>query len=150
MNIKNYTSSVPVDQSILNIERLLAQAGASQIAKAYENQKVVGVKFQIVLNGKPVYFNIPCETKEFEEYMLAQYRKLTPAIEEKVKEQAARTAWKQLHEWIYIEVSRIIVRKRNPVEVFLSYVWDPHTDQTYFQKLAANNFKQLTMGNKEQ
>ena len=94
MNIKNHTSSVPIERSIMDIERLLVQAGASQIAKAYEDEMIVGLRFQLLMNGVPMFFSIPCDTKVVEDYLLAQYRKLTPNIELKVKQQAGRTAWK--------------------------------------------------------
>jgi hypothetical protein len=35
-NIKNYTSSVPSDKSILQIERILIDMGARNIAKEYD------------------------------------------------------------------------------------------------------------------
>lgn len=39
MNLKNYTSSVPVINSIAKIEHRLAQAGATHIAKEYDRER---------------------------------------------------------------------------------------------------------------
>jgi len=47
MNLKNYTSSVPVNNSVNRIESQLVLAGARNIAKSYEDQKVIGIKFEI-------------------------------------------------------------------------------------------------------
>jgi hypothetical protein len=46
MNIKNYTSSVPIGNSISKIEHRLAQAGATHISKSYEEGKPIGMMFQ--------------------------------------------------------------------------------------------------------
>lgn len=47
MNLKNYTSSVPVERSIMLIEKLLIDAGAININKAIEpsTKEIHGIVF---------------------------------------------------------------------------------------------------------
>lgn len=47
MNLKNYTSSIPADQTIARIERLLVDVGASGIAKEYQSGVVTALMFRI-------------------------------------------------------------------------------------------------------
>ena len=55
MNIRNYTSSVPVDQSLLAIERLLLQVGATHITKQYDEQGgVIGLSFLMQIKEIPL------------------------------------------------------------------------------------------------
>ena len=55
MNLKNYTSSVPVDITLARIERLLVDSGATGIAKEYKAGKVqslVSAQWNTPRNGK--------------------------------------------------------------------------------------------------
>ena len=146
MNLKNYTSSVPIDQSILYIERLLSQAGATHIGKEYDPAspgEVVGMTFQLVVDGVPLLFQLPSEVRPIEEYMLAQLRNPKAAAEKRVQEQAGRTAWKMLHEWVHIQISNIEVKRMKPLQVFLPFLYDPKKGKTYFEILEQNRFKAL-------
>ena len=58
MNIKNYTSSVPVERSVMLIEHQLSRAGAQTISKWYdENKDLAGISFQIVTNQEIFFGN---------------------------------------------------------------------------------------------
>ena len=77
MNIKNYTSSVPVINSINKIEFRLSQAGATHIAKSYDKERPIGMIFQIPVNGVPLTFKVPAKSDKVFDYMLKQ-RKSPP------------------------------------------------------------------------
>lgn len=58
-NIKNYTSSVSADKSILDIERILIAMGARNIAKEYDGfGKVVAISFSIPQGGTNIPFRV--------------------------------------------------------------------------------------------
>jgi hypothetical protein len=40
--LKNYTSQVPANRSVMHIEERLAKQGAKSVLKLYENQKLSG------------------------------------------------------------------------------------------------------------
>jgi len=51
-NIRNYTSSVNADQSVMNIEKKLVQHGAARIMKEYDGfGNIAAISFQ-KLHGK--------------------------------------------------------------------------------------------------
>jgi len=60
MNLKNYSSNVPMANSISRIEHKLAQAGSTHIAKSYDNERPIGMIFQIPINGTPMTFKPAC------------------------------------------------------------------------------------------
>ena len=65
MNIKNYTSSTPVVNSINKIEHRLTSAGATHIAKMYEQERPVGMIFQISINNILMTFKLPAKQIQF-------------------------------------------------------------------------------------
>ena len=60
---------------------------------------------------------------------------------DKIRDQASRTAWKLMQDWIEIQVSLIEMRQVEFLQVFLPYVWDGQ--QTYYSYLKEGNFKLL-------
>jgi hypothetical protein len=150
MNIKNYTSSVPVERSVMLIEHQLSRAGASTISKWYdENKDLAGISFQIVTNGIPMVFRLPAKWKECEKVFVREIRRPTPQKTQSAKEQAQRTAWKILYEWVMIQVSLIELQQAEVIEVFLPYYYDPGTDKTFFERLKGSGFKQLAAKNQQ-
>ncbi|NMB81173.1 MAG: hypothetical protein GYA14_05095 [Ignavibacteria bacterium] len=145
MNLKNYTSSVPVINSIARIEHRLAQAGATHIAKSYDKERPIGMIFQIPINNVPLTFKLPAKTEKVFDYMIKQ-RSKPPKREhlETIRLQADRTAWKILADWIDLQVSIVQIDQAEPTEIFLSYLYDAKRDQTLFEKMKEANFKQLT------
>ena len=147
MNIKNYTSSVPVINSISKIEFRLAQAGATHIAKSYEKEKPVGMIFQIPVNGIPLTFKLPAKIGKVTDFLIKQRSKPPkPDTKKTIELQAERTAWKILADWIDIQVSIIQLDQAEPAEVFLPYSYNPASDQTLFEMMNNNGFNQLTAG----
>lgn len=151
MAIKNYTSTVPMINSIQRIEHRLAQAGASHIAKTYSDGKPIGMVFQIVDDGIPRTFKLPAKTERVFDWLKLQRKKPpTKAQMEQLKAQADRTGWKILSDWIDIQISLIELKQADVREVFLPYMYDPTSDATLFERLDANNFQfQLGVGKNE-
>jgi hypothetical protein len=144
MSIKNYTSSVPVERSVMLIEHQLSRAGAQTISKWYdENKDLSGISFQIVANAQSFIFRLPAKWKACEKVFLREIRRPTPEKNKRAKEQAQRTAWKILYEWVLIQTSMIELEQAEVIEVFLPYAYDPSTDKTFFEKIQAGGFKQL-------
>lgn len=148
MNLKNYTSSVPVINSIGRIEHRLAQAGAMHIAKSYAEDKSgrpIGMIFQIMINNVPMTFKLPAKADRVFDHMI-KHRTRPPkqAQREAIRMQADRTAWKILSDWIDIQVSLIQLDQVEAIEVFLPYAYDGKNDRTLFQKMKETNYKLLT------
>jgi len=140
--IKNYTSQVPVARSISYIEAKLVMHGALDIMKRYEGQELQAISFIISVNGRKVPFKLPARTANVEK-VLRGARTRTP--ESKIKEQAARTAWKLVSDWVDIQMALIELKQVDIMEVFLPYIFYPDKDGglTLYEKLSASQFKVL-------
>lgn len=67
---------------------------------------------------------------------------------QRIQEQAERTAWKLVQDWIEVQVSMIVMKQAESLEVFMPYIWDGR--QTYFEYSRAQQFKALPEASTEQ
>jgi len=136
MKIRNYTSEVDAEKSQQMIETLLVQAGATGIAKMYEEKCTSGFVFIIPVNGRDVKFKMPVNTKKVYEKLLKDAGRpfMSQAERNKIREQAERTAWKLLYEWVHINVSMIQLDQVETAQALLSYVYDEPSEQTFYER----------------
>ena len=60
--IKNYTTDIPVERTITEIQKILAQNGARGIALEYDEQgNIKDIFFKIVLHDKELPFRLPAK-----------------------------------------------------------------------------------------
>jgi len=145
--LKNYSSSVPAVQSIAWIERRLAHHKASQILKEYDPEcRVVSIAFIVLINGTKFPFKLPARVYECEKVLMARVRRPRGDTVKRVKEQAERTAWKILADWVDVQMAMIELSQVDFMEVFLSYLYDPAKKQTYFEMLKEKGFQKLLPG----
>lgn len=146
MNLKNYTSTVSPAQSVSRIEKCLVEIGATNISKSYNNGDLTGIIFQIQDEAYPCVFKLPANVKAVEEQFLAQVKRPRKGTLAQVKQQAERTAWKLLLDWVEVQMSLVLISRRKVIEVFLPYVYNFQTDQTFYERLEQGGFKQLSSG----
>lgn len=142
--LKNYTSSVPARQSVANIENKLVLCGARKIMKDYDDSNaLIAIFFIIPVNGKEIPFKLPAKRKRCEEILRAKVKRATPQTERRIVEQAERTAWKILYDWIEVKMALIELGQEEILESFLAYVYDPVQNKTYYEKLKEKSFRGL-------
>lgn len=148
MNLKNYTSSVPVERSLMLIEKMLIDIGATNISKSINEQKEVdGIVFMITVNAKPTLFKLKARVDEVFKIM---WKDVSPrsAFKKEVKdnkrEQAKRTAWKLLFDRVAMDATDIQLGQMELLEVFLTRAYDMQRGQTFFERMKDEGFKQLT------
>lgn len=145
MKIKNYTSSVAASKSISSIETLLVEAGAKTISKFYnDDNSIAGFLFQLRVKDELITFKLPSNPKAVEKVLINQLVKPRRETIKRVKEQADKTSWKLLHDWVHIQLSMVYMEQAEAAQVFLPYAYDGKTDKTLFQLVKENNFKQLS------
>lgn len=158
MFLKNFTSNVPVSQTVYRIEQVLIKAGVSGIMKEYGAAgEVSAITFQIKLEGNAPYsVRLPADKVAATESLWRDYAdgdKLSPdgqrlaynTRKQKTRadfiEQGERTAWKLVQDWIEVQISMIQMKQADFMQVFLPYVWDGH--ETVYQRLKAGNYRAL-------
>mgnify|MGYP001563774150 CR=1 FL=1 len=144
--IRNYTSTVPVERSTAAIERLLVDAGATHIARSYNGGWLTGFVFSIIVDGKSVTFKLPANPAAIKRVLEKGMKRMRSSTAQRLQEQAERTAWKLLHDWVHVQISLIQMGQADAVQVFLPYAYDALKEQTLYEQLKENGFKALTAG----
>lgn len=146
--IKNYTSTVPIEKTILRIELALIKGGATGIMKDYDDGKLKAISFSIPsMEKRLIAIRLPADVE-------AVYRILESAMKRPRKEtvgrlqsQAERTAWKLIQDWVEIQMAMIKMKQAELIQIFLPYVYDGR--KTFYQSLKEQNFKLLSKGREE-
>ena len=160
MFLKNYTSNVPVSGTIHRIEKVLLRCGVTGITKDYGDSPagptVIAVAFSIQFNGeRKVQVRLPADVNAAWDALWLDYvgtdklshdgNRVDSGYKKKVKndfrEQAERTAWRIVQDWVEVQMSMIQMRQADVVQVFLPYLWDGK--RTYYQGLKENHFAGL-------
>ncbi|NCT92929.1 MAG: hypothetical protein GXC72_00770 [Chitinophagaceae bacterium] len=146
MNLKNYTSSVPAATSILRICKALVEAGATDISQKYdpETKTCIAISFRLVITGQvPMFFQLPAKVDPCFNVLWNEVKRPRADSRKKIMEQAERTAWKIVADWVEIQLSMILLEQAEPLQVFLPYVYDPVKQRTFYQSLKDVNFRGL-------
>lgn len=146
INLKNYTSTVPAVTSMGRIEQCLVKAGATDISKKYEDGICRAVTFRMMVNGGPLFFQLPAKVDPCFDVLWKEVKRQRPESRQKTKEQAERTAWKIVSDWVEIQMSMIMLEQAEALEVFLPYAYNPATDTTFYNSLKQGGFKALLPG----
>lgn len=143
--LKNYTSQVPVSRSVLYIEEMLVKNGARNILKEYDpSGRIDGICFLIPMNGRDVPFRLPAQIANCERVLMSTLsRRARPETRKEIPKQAERTAWKILSDWVEAQMAMIELAQVEVMEVFMPYLYDPATRQTFYQANRADNFQKL-------
>lgn len=144
MNLKNYTSTVPAITSMGRIERALVQAGATDISKKYNEDKVcTAITFRMLVNRNPVFFQLPAKVNACFDVFWKEVKRPRPDTKRTTMEQAERTAWKIVCDWVEVQLSMILLEQAEALEIFLPYVYNPATETTFYNQLKNSEFKAL-------
>lgn len=138
MTIKNYTSEIPASRSMARIEELLVEAGASDIAKSYVEGTCTAIRFRMIINGLSVFFKLPANVQACFDVFWKEVKRPQPDTKKRLQDQANRTAWKIVSDWVEIQLTMIRLDQAKPLQVFLPYVWNEQNDETLFERIESN------------
>jgi hypothetical protein len=151
--IKNYTSGIPASSSMARIEEMLVKAGARDIHKSYNNNmECDAIIFVMIVPGvvQPLYFKLPAKVEACYNALwkihCKSVKRPQEATKKTIREQSARTAWKIIHDWVELQLTLIELEQAEPMELFLPYVYNPDSKETFFEHARSMGFKQLTNG----
>lgn len=135
--LKNYTTGIKVEKTIAQIEKILSTNGANSIYKMYDNDgNVSSIAFKIFLSTieKDLAFQLPMEEKKVLHILEKS------GIQNKYKniEQARRTGWRIILNWIESQMALLQIKIVTFEQVFLPYMTDGKT--TLYEKLEKQNF----------
>lgn len=118
MAIKNYTSKVPSVKSLAEIQSDLALHGARKIMLDFDDKgNAAGITFAISVNNQLIGFKITADI----EGVIAVFKKQNLKAD---REQAERTAWKNVRDWILAQMTFVECGNAKMEEIFLPYLTD--------------------------
>jgi len=143
MNLKNYTSTVPASRSIDRIKNVLRKLGVTNINEEYKNQELVGIKFLIDIKGTTVAFELPAKVEAVFNVMWLEVKRPTDGRKTALREQAERTAWKIICDWIEVQASMIYLEQAEILQIFLPYAIMPD-GKTVYNTIKDSGMKMLS------
>lgn len=125
MAIKNYTTTVDVYKSLGEIQGALAGHGARQIMVEYDDAgQPIGVTFAVDTPVGRRGFALPANIDGV--YAVFQKQKVKAD-----REQAAKTGWRNIRDWVLAQMAIIEVGMVSIEEVFLPYLTDGRGNTLY-------------------
>lgn len=110
------------------------------MVKDYVDKKVISLSFVYEINGTDLAFQLPAKTESVYQ-VLSKDKRLNNSQAEKIKNQAERTAWRILFNWVEVQVAMIECDQLEFMQIFFTHLIDIKTGETFYQKLKSNNFK---------
>ena len=141
--IKNYTSSVPAGKSVSHIEECLCSHGAQSVVKQYENKSLASVSFFMQIDGKLIPFRLPAKVSRVEAILRKNIRRPRPGTLKKISDQAERTAWKIISDWVDAQMALVELNQAELIEIFMPYMWSEKLGKSYYQIAEGQGFKLL-------
>ena len=152
MAIKNYTTQIPVEKTVGEIEVILSKNGAQRILKEYFGDgSVKAISFIVMVNDKPMAFQLPIEIDAWVALLnLAVDERKLPYRFRDDSAQASRVGWRVIKDWVDAQLALVQTKTVKIHQVFLPYAVT-RSGKTLFQEMEDKQFKhlQLTEGTVE-
>ena len=136
MPIKNYTTSVPANRSIEEIQSALVKHGATGVMYEYEQGtgRIQALKFKLPVNSQDVGFSLPVEWRRFQavlkEQRVSRYRD---------EEYVYRVAWRNIRDWVLAQLGFYETRMVDMPQVFLPFAMS-RGGRTFYEQVQEQKF----------
>ena len=149
MAVRNYTTQINTEKTILEIEQILIKFGAVNIFKEYQGSKISGLMFFLFKNGQKIPFKIPMSIektrtvvkKAVDEGKLPRRYLIEPLR----SEQGERVAWRIIKDWIDSQLSLLEMQFAEAIEIFLPYAYNVVENKTMYQKFIEKTGQYLAL-----
>lgn len=140
MPILNYSTKVPPEKTIAEIQRRLVANGAKQLSFDYnDDQELATLTFRIDIENRPVWFSI---TPNFAGVLAAMQAARNIPRSWCTPAQAVRVAWRIEKDWLEAQLAKIEAGLASPLQLLLPYAVT--TDgATFYQQVAEQPRKLL-------
>lgn len=143
----NYTTKIPAHQSIAEISKILAKAGATSVMHDYAKDgsgNIIALSFAMDFNGQQIGFRLPANWEGIMPIMQEARRK-NSKLERRISEpeHCVNVAWRVVKDWVEAQVAMIEANQARTEQVFLPYAVT-RNGQTLYEHIAEN--PQLLLG----
>jgi hypothetical protein len=152
--LKNYTTEIPVQRTISEIEEILVKHGATDTWKQYDSTgKITALNFAVKTEFGKMPFRLSIDAKVISEVLIEQVKRGMKGISKKQAfdiEHARNVGWRIVKDWLDAQMAMVSLKMRKLEQVFLADVYDMRTERTFFQILQDKKFAGLLMEPLEQ
>ena len=135
MALMNYTTEVPVEKSVAELQRILTKHGAQKLLIENDGSgNIVAFSFMIQTDRGLQGFKLPIEWERVLAVLKGQ--KVQPRYQ--TKEQALRVGWRILKDWTQAQLAIIETRMVTLDQVFLPYA-TADDGRTLYEVVKASN-----------
>ena len=130
MAIKNYTTTIKTEKTINEIQQILAKHKAKAILTEYDGSgNVAALSFKIDAPQGMIAIRLPAKQDNVLKILQIQKRKNNSI--KATKEQAERTAWRNIKDWIDTQMALIDTEMVQIEEIFLPYILNSRGETVY-------------------
>jgi hypothetical protein len=128
---------------MLEIQRMLARAGADSILLEYDNGTPAALSFRLTIGGQPVAFRLPAKA-----HAVLRVLSSDPQVPKRYRdpEHARRVAWRVIKDWLRAQLALVEAEQATLAEAMLPYAVTP-TGQTIYEALEERGPKALQLTN---
>ena len=150
MGLKNYTTGISVDKTILEIEQILSKHGATDVWKQFDGAGyVVCVNFAINTEFGKMPFRLPMDVLAVSQIIKNEKKsgKLGGLSNREAQdiEQARRVGWRIIKDWIDAQMALVEIKLVKIEQVFLPYAYDFRTEKTLYETFREKKFAGMLM-----
>lgn len=120
--IANYTTTVSTERTLVEVQKMLAKAGARRVLTEFDSEgHIAGLSFQVDIGGQPVGFRLPANTEGVARALEAQRVSTSYLRPEHVR----RVAWRIIRDWLRAQFALIEAQQATLAQVMLPYAITP-------------------------
>lgn len=136
MAIKNYTTAVPANRSIEEIQASLVKHGALGVMYEYEQGtgRIAGLRFLLAVKDKKVNFSLPVQWRMFQEVIKQDGIKRWND-----EDYCYRVAWRCLRDWVLAQMALYETQMVEMPQIFLPFATD-QSGKTLYEQIQKGNF----------
>lgn len=129
--IANYTTTVSTERTLVEVQKMLAKAGARRVLTEYDDGgEIAGLSFQVEVGGSLIGFRLPANVQGVsralkDEGVPSKY--LQPA-------HVRRVAWRIIRDWLRAQFALIEAQQATLAQVMLPYAIT-HTGRTLSEEV---------------
>lgn len=143
--IKNFSTSIDAEKTIMEIERMLAKYGAAKIMKEFDDKgQPYRLSFTIHTQNGEMPIKLPMNKAGLLNVfkMLVSDGKLPRKFwgSDWSEEQAMRVGWRILLDWLYSQISLLQIEMVKIEEIFLPYIYNAKLGKTMFEIIEQKGF----------
>lgn len=140
--LKNYQTDMSESELFSIIQTSLAQHKARRMSFDYNDEgQAIALTFQLAVASHILEFRMPARLENVARLVEESYRAIGRSISaDKLEDQAYRTAWANIKDWVLAQMALVDAEMVKMQEVFLPYLLNPSTGQTYYEVVEERQF----------